>query len=176
MILPAQEIRWLCHAANLVEGKLMTGCGRQGDLPMITPFAERTSHGGMTYGLGPAGYDIRLAEDLTITKPARGVLGSSVERFAMPDDVLGVVHDKSTWARVGLTVQNTIIEPGWRGYLTLELIWFPLQGGEYSPLRLKAGDPIAQMVFHRLEAATEQAYAGKYQDQEPGAQAARFNR
>ena len=34
---------------------------------------------------------------------------------------MGIVHDKSTWARRGLVVQNTVIEPGWHGYLTIEV-------------------------------------------------------
>jgi len=85
----------------------------------------------------------------------------------MPDDLLGVVHDKSSWARRGLTVQNTVIEPGWRGFLTLELTYH----GD-ADLALHQGDPIAQIVFHRLDMATVQPYDGKYQDQAPGPQEA----
>ncbi len=85
----------------------------------------------------------------------------------MPDNVMGIVHDKSSWARKGLTVQNTVIEPGWAGFLTLELTYH----GE-SELFVHYGDPIAQIVFHRLDEITEQPYIGKYQNQERGPQEA----
>ena len=98
MILPAQTIR---------------------KIKPVSPFFERTSHNGMTFGLGPAGYDVRIAERVVVG--VKMVLASTLERFEMPIDLLGQVCDKSTWARRGVAVQNTIIEPGWRGYLTLEL-------------------------------------------------------
>lgn len=98
-------------------------------LGILRPFAERASNGGVTYGLGPSGYDLRvdLGEGFEdddaecVIGPGRFQLAATLEHFTMPDDVVGVVHDKSTWARRGLCVQNTVIEPGWRGYLTLEL-------------------------------------------------------
>jgi dCTP deaminase len=146
MILPAQTIR---------------------ALRPIEPFCERTMHRGMTYGLGPAGYDVRIAEAVTL-RQGGFVLASTIERFEMPTDLLAIVHDKSTWARRGLCVQNTVIESGWRGWLTLEL-------SMHAPgeLEILAGDPIAQIVFHRLEAPTEQPYDGRYQDQAAGPQGAR---
>lgn len=78
----------------------------------------------------------------------------------MPNNVVGVVHDKSTWARLGLTVQNTIIEPGWHGYLTLEIV-----NHSRMNITLKNGMPIAQVLFHFLDETTEQPYSGKYQNQ-----------
>jgi dCTP deaminase len=86
----------------------------------------------------------------------------------MPDDILGVVHDKSSWARRGLTVQNTLIEPGWRGFLTLEIT-----NHSHESIVLKRGMAIAQVVFHRLDEAAERPYSGKYQGQGPGPQEAR---
>lgn len=121
----------------------------------------------MTFGLGPAGYDVRIAEGMTVAA-GQFVLASTVERFDMPNDVLSQVCDKSTWARRGMVVQNTIIEPGWRGYLTLELTNH--SGGLID---IRAGDPIAQIIFFRLEAPTELPYSGKYQDQQSGPQPAR---
>ncbi len=145
-------------------------------LGLVTPFFERARASGSSYGLGPSGYDIRLAQDVVI--PAGGFrLASTIERFAMPDDVLGVVHDKSTWARRGLSVFNTIIEPGWRGFLTLELSnenQASARHWTHSQLVFKAGTPIAQVIFHRLEEPAEQPYSetGKYQDQRAGPQPA----
>lgn len=134
----------------------------------IEPFCERTVHNGMTYGLGPAGYDVRIAETLVLL-PGEFMLASTIERFDMPNDVLAVVHDKSSWARRGLTVQNTIIEPGWRGFLTLELT-----NHSDSVIYIDEGSPIAQIIFHRLEEPTEIPYQGRYQDQEAGPQPARY--
>lgn len=87
----------------------------------------------------------------------------------MPNDLLAVVHDKSTWIRRGLSVHNTVLEPGWRGYLTLELAYHG-----YGRLSVKAGDPIAQIVFHMLDFTTSQPYTGKYQDQPAGPQPAKM--
>ena len=92
-------------------------------------------------------------------KPGRFALASAVEHFTMPDNLVGIVHDKSTWARQGLSVFNTVIEPGWHGYLTLELVY---HGTER--LVLPAGAGIAQVIFHDL--TQRAAYAGKYQNQE----------
>jgi dCTP deaminase len=142
MIIPAQTLR---------------------QLKPVEPFVERTRHHGMTFGLSPAGYDIRIAQDVKLSRLRSFVLASSVERFVMPADLIAQVCDKSSWARRGVAVQNTIIEPGWRGYLTLELTY-----ARWWPIRIKAGSPIAQIIFFRLEAPTEQPYAGKYQDQRAG--------
>lgn len=136
-----------------------------------------------TFGVGPAGYDLRLDTvsrelddwDGTVEtslgawlKPGEFVLASTLEEFCMPDDVLGVVHDKSSWARRGLAAQNTVIEPGWRGFLTLELT---NHGKE--PLWLEHGVGIVQVIFHLLDEPAAEPYNGKYQDQEAGPQVAR---
>ena len=133
--------------------------------PMIT---SKTIHRqtGMSYGLSLAGYDIRLAEDLWLG-PQAFKLGSTVELFTMPNDILGRVCDKSTLARMGVQVFNTVIEPGWRGYLTLEI-----KNQRWMPRRLYAGQPIAQVLFERLSSPTP-GYEGKYQHQQSGPQKAR---
>ncbi len=167
MILSAQTIRRLC-----VNGG------------MIRPFSERTVEHGKTHGLSSCGYDVRVEFKVGDTHRFTSanyayragrydpghtfLLAATMERFAMPKNVRGVVHDKSSWIRKGLTVGNTVIEPGWRGYLTLELIYH----GE-GELVIHYGDPIAQVSFEFLDAPTEQPYIGKYQDQEPGPQEAR---
>ena len=132
----------------------------------ITPFYERTTAHGLTFGLGPAGYDIRCAEEVLINAGGFS-LASSVEQFWMPNNLLGIVHDKSTWARLGICVQNTVIEPGWRGWLTIELT-----NHSREKLCIPPGAPIAQIVFHLLDEPTEMPYGGKYQDQKQGAQLA----
>lgn len=154
---------------------------------IFTPHSERTRcpRTGTTYGLGPMGYDVRIAEHLVMHRRSGPVrlggpeyrvvravsfaLASTMEHFSMPTDVGGFVHDKSTLARRGLAVQNTVIEPGWRGHLTLELT---CHGNE--TIELHPGDPIAQIVLHLLDAPTESPYAGRYQDQQAGPQPARY--
>ena len=71
---------------------------------------QRSKEGGLTFGLGPAGYDVRIAETVFLWKPLSLRLASTIEKFNMPNDVLATVTDKSTWARRGIFVQNTVIE------------------------------------------------------------------
>jgi dCTP deaminase len=141
MILPAQTIR---------------------RLGILTPCAERTRFNGVTYGLGPAGYDLRIADDILFW-PGRSVLVDAVEHFDMPNDVIGFLYSKSTWARLHIEQAGTVIEPGWRGILRLEI---NMHSGD-KPIAIKAGTGLVQVVFHRLEDPTELPYEGKYQDQPP---------
>jgi deoxycytidine triphosphate deaminase len=51
-----------------------------------------------------------------IIPPHGFALASTVERFNLHDDLAGTVRDKSSWARVGLALQNTLLDPGWRSF------------------------------------------------------------
>lgn len=148
---------------------------------IIFPHEERTHtvilNGKKTasYGESFAGYDVRLGQSAMIF-PGRTALAVTYEKFTMPNDVMGVVHDKSTWARLGVQVQNTVLEPGWQGFLTLELTWVPVaqyDGVEKcdSFLWLHTTWPIAQIVFHRVDSVCV-PYDGKYQNQGPQPQEA----
>jgi dCTP deaminase len=128
---------------------------------IITPFCEKTVFAGKSFGLSHAGYDIRVKQRLVLA-PGSFSLASSMEEFDMPTDLLGQVCDKSSWARMGVCVQNTILEPGWRGFLTLEIT---NHGFGDKPLVIEAGSPIAQIIFHLLDEPTDTPYRGKYQDQ-----------
>ena len=159
-------------------------------LPMlIEPFSEAKQACGMSYGLTGAGYDIRVgkldrthADHLTRQsksylvkhsstaketmqswnlQPGEFMLAASLERFKLPNDIQAIVHDKSTLARQGLALQNTVLEPGWEGYITLEL-----SNHGSKPIRVLVGQPIAQVVFHVLDRPTEIPYRGKYQNQD----------
>lgn len=128
---------------------------------LVSPFCERTESHGLTYGLSPCGYDIRIRETVFLGGEVRFNLASSLEWFKIPYVICGLVKDKSTWARRGLAVQNTVIEPGWRGYLTLELSYH----GDEDTIWIQPGTPIAQVLFCWLDQPTEMPYDGKYQDQ-----------
>ena len=143
-------------------------------LGLVTPWCERTKFDGVSYGQSYAGYDIRIAEGVRL-QIGHTTLAISIERFNMPNNVLGVVHDKSTWARQGVQVQNTIIEPGWEGYLTLEISYAPLYGLTHAYINIPNGVGIAQVIFQYTEEETE-GYNGKYQDAKQFAQPAIFDR
>lgn len=143
--------------------------------PIKGMIGTKEKFSGTSYGLGEAGYDICIKQEVyfepglnqvsvflhnyTVSREiGRFALASAIEEFQMPTNMLGIVHDKSTWARRGLSVFNTVIEPGWHGFLTLELVY---HGNEN--LLIPAGSGIAQVVFHEL--AENAKYVGKYANQ-----------
>ena len=131
--------------------------------PILGMHTQKKSFKGYSYGLTECGYDIRIAENVLMFPGRSFVLSSAKEYFKMPDNLMGRVLNKSSWARQGLDASMTTnIEPGWRGYLTLELRY-----SGWKPLWIPAGVGIAQVIFERLE--TSVSYSGKYQDQASGA-------
>lgn len=125
----------------------------------IRPEVEKTVVHGMSHGLSSCGYDVRAAKRMWLW-PFWGRLNVTVEYFNVPTHLVALVRDKSSWARRFVFVQNTVIEPGWRGYLTLELTrYLPW------PVLIRAGTPIAQIMFEELVEPTTKPYEGKYQDQ-----------
>jgi len=177
-ILADHEIRSLCLASP----------------SMIDPFVNLQA-GKPSYGLSSFGYDIRLGSrflvplggvnavldpvdfpdhhfrkidaDGTLELGANTqILAETLETFSMPDDVCGVCWGKSSYARCGLLVNVTPLEPGWKGVLTIELANLsPL------PIRLHIGQGIAQVVFFRgtrpNRTYAEKEAGGSYQNQ-PG--------
>lgn len=140
---------------------------------VVTPYVERSVSHRMSFGQSLLGYDIRLGADV-IVYPNSTVLGVSLEHFDMPCDMFARVWNKSTWARLGLdAARSTVIEPGWRGYLTLELVWTPLRGDIRPSMPIERGTPIAQVMFEWVGRATR-GYGGKYQDQAAEPVAARW--
>lgn len=160
--------------------------------PMLDPFIPE-QRGKPSYGLGSFGYDLRLgsrflmphcdaaepldpvdfpegyfreyvAEDVLELLPGSHVLSESVEWFNMPDDVCAMCWGKSSYARCGLLVNVTPLEPGWKGILTMALI-----NVSRSPIRLHVGQGIAQVVFFRgrrpNRTYAEKESGGGYQNQ-----------
>ncbi len=102
----------------------------------------------------------------SIEIPANSMLlCRSLERFKIPRDILGVCLGKSTYARCGLIVNVTPLEPEWEGYLTIEV-----SNTTPVPVRIYANEGIAQLVFHQADhsdtcAISYKDKAGKYQHQ-----------
>lgn len=147
--------------------------------PIVDMFRDKHKDANnVSYGLSEAGYDIRIKQTVhfkqgkvSIYTPEEHcphfvpyfqkgnfVIASSIEKFNMPNDLVAVVHDKSTWARKGLSVFNTVIEPGWKGWLTLELVYHG-----HQELIIPAGSGIAQVLFSTITHPT--SYDGKYNNQ-----------
>ena len=155
---------------------VINGYGLFSQAPIKGMVIEKIHEHGVSHGLGEAGYDIRIKQRIAFselyekrvvhisdriegkTTTGRFALASAIEEFDMPDNLVGTVHDKSTWARRGLSVFNTVIEPGWKGFLTLELVYL----GD-GTLVIPAGAGIAQVVFHETSARAQ--YTGRDQNQ-----------
>jgi dCTP deaminase len=96
--------------------------------------------------------------------PHTYALGVTVETFNMPRNVLGICLGKSTFARSGIIVNTTPLEPGWKGRLVLEF-----SNSADLPVRIYANEGVAQVTFFESDEECETSYAdrkGKYQHQE----------
>jgi dCTP deaminase len=159
---------------------------------MIDPFVESQRREGMvSYGLSSYGYDARVANefkiftnlesaiidpknftdknfvdrntDVCIIPPNSFALARTVEYFKIPRDVLVVCLGKSTYARCGIVVNVTPLEPGWEGYVTLEF-----SNTTPLPAKVYANEGACQFLFFKGDEACEVSYAdraGKYMRQ-----------
>ena len=146
---------------------------------MIEPFEpEQVRNGKISFGLSSFGYDIRVAPEFKvftnvhnlvvdgpecIIPPNSFALARTVEHFRIPRDVLVLCVGKSTYARCGIIVNVTPLEPTWEGFLTLEI-----SNTTPLPARIYGGEGIAQLVFFQGDEPPQVAYAdrrGKYQGQ-----------
>jgi dCTP deaminase len=162
------------------------------DAGMIDPFVDRqTREGVISYGLSSYGYDARVAPefkiftnvdnalvdpknfrsesfverhvDICVIPPNSFALARTVEYFRIPRDVLVICLGKSTYARCGMIVNVTPLEPEWEGHVTLEI-----SNTTPLPARVYANEGICQFLFLRGEAPPELSYAdrkGKYMRQ-----------
>jgi dCTP deaminase len=110
----------------------------------------------------PTGFNVATypLESRVLLQPHSYYLGYSLEYIYMPNDLKGRCIGKSTWARLGLLVNTTPLEPGWEGQITLELVNLSPR-----PLAVLIGGGIAQLEFERLSQPVERPYRGKYQCQ-----------
>jgi len=159
---------------------------------MIEPFVETlVKAGSISFGPSSYGYDFRvdrqfklfrgdgsdivdpkgidgdLFEDFEgnhcIVPPGSFVLAKSVEYFRIPRNILTLCSGKSTYARCGILVNVTPFEPEWEGHVTMAI-----SNTGPSPVRIYAGEGIAQLVFFSADEICTISYRdrrGKYQAQ-----------
>ncbi|MFG0330929.1 MAG: dCTP deaminase [Phycisphaerales bacterium] len=102
-------------------------------------------------------------KDHVIIPPNSFCLAETIETFKVPRDILVICVGKSTYARCGLIVNVTPLEPEWRGKVTLEI-----SNTTPLPAKIYANEGIAQMIFLKADRVCAVSYAdksGKYQDQ-----------
>ncbi len=145
----------------------------------------------VSYGLSSYGYDVRCAPefkiftninsavvdpkrfdessfvdmhgDVCIVPPNSFALASTVEYFRIPRNVLTICLGKSTYARCGIIVNVTPLEPEWEGHVTLEF-----SNTTPLPAKIYANEGVAQMIFFESSRPCEVSYkerGGKYQGQ-----------
>ena len=159
---------------------------------MISPFEDKQVRGTkISYGLSSFGYDARVLNEFKIftnvnseiidpknfkqnnfiskngeeciIPPNSFVLSSTVEYFKIPNDVMVICLGKSTYARCGIIVNVTPLEPSWEGYVTLEF-----SNTTPLPAKIYANEGVAQFVFLKGNEKPDITYAdrnGKYMKQ-----------
>lgn len=159
---------------------------------MIEPFVEdQVRDGVISYGVSSYGYDIRVADEFKIftnvysavvdpkhfdpksmvdfkgevcvIPPNSFALARTVEYFRIPRNTMVVCLGKSTYARCGIIVNVTPLEPEWEGHVTLEF-----SNTTPLPARIYANEGVAQMLFFESDEVCGTSYrdrGGKYQGQ-----------
>lgn len=159
---------------------------------MIEPFVESQKREGMiSYGLSSYGYDARCSPefkiftnvnnavvdpkdfsptsfvdretDVCIIPPNSFALARTVEYFRIPRDVLVICLGKSTYARCGIIVNVTPLEPEWEGHVTLEF-----SNTTPLPAKIYANEGVCQFLFFKGDQPCEVSYrdrSGKYMKQ-----------
>ena len=159
---------------------------------MIKPFvSKQVRKGKISFGLSSYGYDARVSNEFKIftnvnseivdpknfkptnfvTKktseciipPNSFVLARTMEKFKIPNDILVICLGKSTYARCGIIVNVTPLEPGWDGHVTLEF-----SNTTPLPAKIYANEGVAQFVFIKGNEKPKVSYAkrkGKYMKQ-----------
>ena len=177
--MPVMSDRWIRRMAQ--------------DEAMIEPFVETQKRDGViSYGLSSYGYDARCADSfkvftnvdsavvdpkdfaptsfvdrsgpVCIIPPNSFVLTHTVEYFRIPRDVLVICLGKSTYARCGIIVNVTPLEPEWEGHVTLEF-----SNTTPLPAKIYANEGVAQMLFFESDEVCETSYrdrGGKYMGQQ----------
>ena len=102
-----------------------------------------------------------IQADRYLLLPGQFVLATTMEYFALPDDLTAFVEGRSSLGRMGLFIQNAgWVDPGFQGEITLELF-----NANRCAIELQAGRRVGQLVFAEMDAPALHPYAGKYQGQ-----------
>ena len=117
---------------------------------IVTPFDPECLNG--------AGYDLRVAGEVAIPAGRHGLV-ATLERVELGPDLAGIMHIRSSLARSGIIASLALIDPGFRGQLTISLY-----NGGTNVLMMRPGDRFVQVTFHRLGMKTTHLYRGRYQD------------
>lgn len=160
---------------------------------MIEPFVDRQEGKGiLSYGVSSYGYDARVANefkiftnvdsttidpksfdhkgfvdrvtDICVIPPNSFALARTVEYFRIPRDVLVICLGKSTYARCGIIVNVTPLEPEWEGHVTLEF-----SNTTPLPAKIYANEGACQFLFLKADAICQTSYkdrSGKYMGQQ----------
>ena len=154
-------------------------------------YLSKKSSKNISYGLSSFGYDARVSNEfkiftdvdsaivdpknfkknsfvsrtsnVCIIPPNSFALASTVEYFKIPQDILVICLGKSTYARCGIIVNVTPLEPGWEGHVTLEF-----SNTTPLPAKIYANEGAAQLIFLKGNENPETTYAqrkGKYMKQ-----------
>ena len=116
----------------------------------ITPFDASCLNG--------AGYDLRLGEKLEI-QPNHHRLVATLERIELSEDLAGTLHIRSSLARAGVIASLALVDPGFRGQLTILL--YNAGGSQFF---MEQNDRFLQIAIHQLNSRTLRPYRGSYQD------------
>ncbi len=108
--------------------------------------------------LGGAGYDLRLGMNVAIP-PGEHRLVASLERVELGDDVAGTLHIRSSLARAGIIASLALVDPGFRGQLTISLF-----NAGAEPFSMNKNDRFMHLVLHELGSKARHPYSGRYQD------------
>ena len=136
MILSGRDVGWLIEAGRLKIDPVMPEQFRENGVDLILEDIDGS----------PEYFD-----------PGKFILGCTREILTLPSDLMGFVELRSTWARSGILVPPTIVDAGFHGNLTLELVPF-------SRIRIPYGQRFAHMIFSQLSSPSI-PYKGKYQGQ-----------
>ena len=117
---------------------------------VIDPFDEGS--------LNPAGYDLRLSTDVAL-EPSEHCLVATMERVELGNDLVGILHIRSSLAREGVLASLALVDPGFRGQLTISL-----SNSGKKTVQLKAGERFVQLTVLRLGRQAATTYNGRYQD------------
>ena len=108
--------------------------------------------------LNPAGYDLRSSSEVVI-EPRQYELTATLETVELGLKVTASLHIRSSLAREGIIGSFALVDPGFRGQLTLNLH----NVGE-KEITIREGEPIVQIVFHELGSMARKGYRGLYQN------------